>query len=386
MVNGNDVNVPKPQFDAQENKIPVGRPLILEFTAQTSEYFRLWVVCQFLTLMTLGLYGPWARTRKAQFLALHWWMDGQAFEVKFVPIALLKGRMLVFTLLLGAALLGWWNPWLTPAFILVAFAAAPWLLANSFAFRWRTLRFRDLGFDSDNTTRGLRWPLFLVGVSLALAALPMSLWQTAFKNSWWVALVGAFLIFPFVFFWPRATAALTHYRFAQANWGTQRFVLQATAKEIYSHMWRKAFSGWLIALSVVYGILIYIGIRSGNRDAQAVLSTLGYLLIGVFGITFARSRRLNFVLHRLNIGGLSFTSTMNPTHMSALTAGYAILAVCTMGLSIPWSTVHFCRWRAARVTPYLDGDWSQFEPAASPRMAPGVLDELGNAFDIEIGI
>jgi uncharacterized membrane protein YjgN (DUF898 family) len=268
----------------------------------------------------------------------------------------------------------------------LAFISAPWLLANSFAFRWRTLTYRGIGFDSKNTVSSLLWPLFSLGLALAVAALPIVWLQKFITSPAWAPLVVFITIVPFIYFWPRATAQLTHYRFSQASWGMTGFQLQATAKEIYSHMWRKSFSGWALLLGLVYGVLIAVGAYFGNRDVQAVLSGVGHLLIVVFGVTFARSRRLNFVLHRLDIGGLSFSSTMNPSKMSALTAGYALLAVCTLGLSIPWSTVHFCRWRAARITPRLLGPWSQFTPAPSRRAASGVLDELGNSFDIEIGI
>lgn len=373
-------------FDVMPGKTIIGKPLSLQFTARASDYFRLWVVCQFLTLLTCGLYGPWARTRKARFLAQHWILDDVAFAVNFVPRALLRGRMLAFAILLCAALLGWWNPWLTPGFIVVAFLAAPWLLANSFAFRWRTLKYRGLSFDSDSVTSPLRWPLVALGIALAFASMPMGFLQKYISNQIFLPTLALIFIMPFLVFLPRATAALTHYRFSQASWGTSRFKLEADAKEIYTHMWEKAFSGWMVVFGITIAILAGIGAYWGDRDAQAVLSSIGYLLVSVFGITFARSRRLNFVLHRLSIGGLNFASTIDPSRMSMLTSGYALLAVLTLGLSIPWTTVHFCRWRAAHVTPYLSGEWSQFAEAASSKAASGTLDELGNSFDIEIGI
>jgi uncharacterized membrane protein YjgN (DUF898 family) len=389
LLDGHILLVDKPldsQFDALSNEEPSGKALRLEFTARTADYFRLWVVCQFLTLVSLGLFGPWSRTRKAKFLAEHWLLDGEPFVVNFSPIALLKGRLLVFILIFSAALLGWWNPWLRPVLIFVSFLAAPWLLANSLAFRWRTLSHRAIAFGSENNSQPLRRSMVILGVFLSMATLPNSLWQKYLPHLGFTPLAIFLLTVPALYFWPRVTSALTHYRFSQASWGAQRFDLQTTAKKIFAQMWRRAFSGWLVVMGTLGGVIAVFSLWSENRDLQAVLNSINYLLITIFAVTFARSRRLNFVLHRLHIGGLSFSSKMHPAQMSALTAGYALLAVCTLGLSVPWSTVHFCRWRAARVTPYLDGEWSQFLPAVGHQRASGVLDELGNSFDIEIGI
>ena len=374
------------QFDALSNEEPPGTALRLEFTASWPDYFRLWVVCQLLTLLSLGLYGPWARARKAKFLAKHWLLDGEPFAVNFSPIALLKGRILVFILIFSAVVLGWWNPWLRPVLIFVSFLAAPFILANSLAFRWRTLSHRAIAFNSENNSQPLVRVMIILGVFLSLATLPNSLWQKYLPHNGFMPLAVLFLTLPALYFWPRATSTLTHYRFSQASWGAQRFDLQTSAKQIFAQMWRRAFSGWLILMGTLGVVIAVLSLLSENRDVQAALSSVNYLLVTVFAVTFARSRRLNFVLHRLHIGGLSFSSKMHPAQMSALTTGYALLAVCTLGLSVPWSTVHFCRWRAARVTPYLDGQWSQFLPAMMDQPASGVLDELGNSFDIEIGI
>jgi uncharacterized membrane protein YjgN (DUF898 family) len=123
-----------------------------------------------------------------------------------------------------------------------------------------------------------------------------------------------------------------------------------------------------------------------NRDLQATLSAIGMLALTVASVTMARGRRLNFVMHRLSLGGLRFTTTLNPNHAAKLTTGYALLALLTLGLSIPWGTVHYNRWRAKNVQIYLEGGWSQFELDTSPSPAGGIMDELANSFDIELGI
>jgi uncharacterized membrane protein YjgN (DUF898 family) len=373
-------------FDAVSAEPPVGRVLALSFDADWRAYFRLWVVCQLLALLTLGVYGPWARARRAAFMARHWHLDGHPFEVALEPRALLLGRALLLLILMSGLALSWLWPELVPVLVAFSYAALPWLMAHSFALRWRTLSYRGMPFGAATPSAPLRRPLWLLGGAMALLALPFESWLGGagpmLGGVLWIAALG-FLVWS----WPNATAALTHHRFSQAGWGATPFELDAGPDQILEHMWRF----WIDKGALLFLVLIYVGLLAvalgiENRDWQALLHAVGYLVLTVFTVTFARGRRLNFVLHRLTLGGLAFSTTMPPARAAWLTAGYALLALCTLGLSIPWSTVHYARWRAARVQLHLQGEWSQFGPGAAPLRASGVMDELANSFDIEIGI
>lgn len=38
-----------------------------KFTGEAGEYFRIWIVSTFLTIITIGLWSPWAKIRKRLF-------------------------------------------------------------------------------------------------------------------------------------------------------------------------------------------------------------------------------------------------------------------------------------------------------------------------------
>jgi uncharacterized membrane protein YjgN (DUF898 family) len=40
-------------------------PIPFQFTGTTGEYFRIWAVNLLLSIVTLGLYSPWAKVRHA---------------------------------------------------------------------------------------------------------------------------------------------------------------------------------------------------------------------------------------------------------------------------------------------------------------------------------
>ncbi len=382
-------------YDALSETLPEGRLLELAFTAKTLDYFKLWVVCQCLTLVTLGIYSPWARRRRVQFLSNHWRLDGQRFDVQLVPFPLLFGRFFAFSAITIAAVGFWFNPWLTPFMLVLAFVPLPWLLSNSFAFRWRTMTYRGVRFNADVAPRHLWFSVWILGFTLVIAAIPNHFWVKLFgSTNWLLALVVGWIVLPPLIFWPRVTAWLVHHKFSKARYGLMPFNLQAKESEIYKHMNKAFMKSWVFwwMLVVIFVLVIFaIAPSMGknlniNRDWQAILTSICMLTLSVASVTMARGRRLNFVLHRLSLGGLRLTTTLNPNHAAKLTTGYALLALFTLGLSIPWSTVHYNRWRAEHVQLYLQGEWSQFEPEASVIRTGGIMDELANSFDIELGI
>jgi uncharacterized membrane protein YjgN (DUF898 family) len=394
-VAGLEAVLTKAKLYALSREPPTGRPLLLQFTADPWAYFRLWVVCQLLFMLTLGFYGPWGRTRKARFLAQHWHLDGEPFSCELKPLALLKGRLVMLGLFLAFAVLGVWNPVLQPLIALLTFGAAPWILSRSFAFRWRTMAYRGIAFGARPEAKPLISALWWLGAFIALTMVPTGFWLTIFKIDFSKSYAGfillpilSWLFIPALYLWPKAMAALTHARFVQASWGGQHWHVAATAKEVFSQTWKALWSRWLFLWTFVFIVLIMLVVYFGSRDLQAVAMGIGYALLTTFGITFSRARRLNYVFNRLSVGGLRIVSNIHPNKASMRTAGYALLAIVTLGLSIPWSIVDYNRWRAQYITLYLEGDWVQFVPEqqANQQAGSATMDALGNAIDIEIGI
>ena len=61
------------------------------FTGDASEYFGIWIVNLFLSIVTLGIYSPWAKVRKKRYFYGHTWVADSNFEYHGNPIAILEG-------------------------------------------------------------------------------------------------------------------------------------------------------------------------------------------------------------------------------------------------------------------------------------------------------
>src|SRR3974390_2548730 len=74
-------------------------PVALQFTGSAGEYFRIWIVNLCLTVVTLGLYSPWAKVRRKRYFYGCTLLEGSAFDYSGNPVAMLKGRLIVLAIL-----------------------------------------------------------------------------------------------------------------------------------------------------------------------------------------------------------------------------------------------------------------------------------------------
>jgi uncharacterized membrane protein YjgN (DUF898 family) len=140
----------------------------LSFTGEGSEYFRIWIVNLALSVVTLGIYSPWAKVRRLQYFYRHTRLAGSSFDFHGDPIAILRGRLVGALLFGGYALSGLVSPLATLAMLLLIGALMPWLLARSFRFRCHNTSYRGVRFGFLGTVAGA----YNVFLGLPLLAIP----------------------------------------------------------------------------------------------------------------------------------------------------------------------------------------------------------------------
>ncbi|MGZ5661700.1 MAG: DUF898 family protein, partial [Usitatibacter sp.] len=62
------------------------RILLFSFTGDAREYFRIWIVNLFLSVITLGIYSPWAKVRKKRYFYGNTWVAGANFDYHGNPL------------------------------------------------------------------------------------------------------------------------------------------------------------------------------------------------------------------------------------------------------------------------------------------------------------
>lgn len=116
------------------------------FTGTGSEYFRIWIVNLFLTIITLGIYSAWAKVRRLQYFSRNTWLSGSSFDYHGTPMAILKGRLLAVGMFAAYKITIEIEPLLGLVIALLIAAVMPLLLVKSFRFRLSNMSYRGLRF------------------------------------------------------------------------------------------------------------------------------------------------------------------------------------------------------------------------------------------------
>src|SRR5215475_8770259 len=87
-----------------------------EFTGSAGEYFRIWIVNLFFSLVTLGIYSAWAKVRKKKYFYGSTRFDGETFDYFGRPVVILKGRIVAVIAFVIYAFVGELYPYARYAF------------------------------------------------------------------------------------------------------------------------------------------------------------------------------------------------------------------------------------------------------------------------------
>jgi uncharacterized membrane protein YjgN (DUF898 family) len=155
----------------------------VSFTGSGGDYFKLWLSNLLLTIVTLGIYTPWARRRRIQYFfrntevgadPMDFTASSRSMVTSFVLVALVYGLMQVMS---SQGL----NTAVSGITLLIA-TATPWLWRSAMRFRMGNTTWRGLPFVFHATTRETyiaAWPLLGGAVLIALLALALPAAPTA---------------------------------------------------------------------------------------------------------------------------------------------------------------------------------------------------------------
>lgn len=335
---------------------PVGyTALRVEFRGDAGEYTRLWLLGLLLNLVTLGVYSPWAAVARRRYLASRTFVGELPLVYHGAPQPILRGRVLVALIVIGCWVLSQPIPAARPLLIACAILAAPWFLIATFDFDARNHSWRGIHFGHRGSYRQalkVVLPLMLWPASMALAPfLP--------AQSSGMALLDPRLLLPWVLYallWPWTVAAVTHLRFDGLRYGSAACTLRATSGDFYDlyihRMAPRVLKQWVVIALLIIGLVVWGGF---SGELALTVQLLLYFVVGAIAVGYARGRRFNFALHRLDFGQcLKLRSTLVPEDLARIYFANALWVAATLGLAAPWRRVETLKLRCRHVTVYAD--------------------------------
>ena len=329
---------------------PLPRPTVtyretLRFHGKGSEYFRVWVVNLFLTLVTFGVYSAWAKVRKARWFAQHTSLAGDRFDYHGEPWRILTGRVLALVLL-GVWTLAFELSAVVGLLVLVGFCVVgPLLFASAQRFRlantsWRGLRF---GYDVP------RSEVYMVCVPLLLLWTAGSVLDKLGVKGAWYLFAGLATAVGL----PWAHARLKQLQHHHANYGEQQFSFRPAGNEFYQ-LYLKAFFLLVIGL-VVATPLVAMLVQAAGDGPRAIYVMMGTavaaLLMWLTAWPYFAARMQQIVWSHTELGhGIRFAGHMRGSRLWGLVVGQTLLTALTLGLYWPFAAVAIARYRVESIS------------------------------------
>jgi len=119
----------------------------LSFEGNGSEYFKIWIVNVLLTIITVGLYYPWAKVRNRRYFYGNTTLEGRNFEYHATGKQLFVGYIISMVLFIAYVVIQQISPIGSLVLLGILFLAIPWLVWRSFKFSMRMTSFSNVRFS-----------------------------------------------------------------------------------------------------------------------------------------------------------------------------------------------------------------------------------------------
>jgi len=126
----------------------------VEFRGTAREYFGIWIVNILLSIVTLGIYGAWAKVRDKKYFYGNTFIDNQNFSYHARGLQILIGRVIVFVGLIALSASQYVSLTLYGFLFLVFLGFLPWLVCRALLFNARVSSYRNVRFNFDGKYGG----------------------------------------------------------------------------------------------------------------------------------------------------------------------------------------------------------------------------------------
>ena len=164
------------------NKIAEG-----QFSGTGAAFFKIYFVNILLTIITLGLYTPWARVRTKRYLYGNLHLGKYSFDYHADPNKMFKFFVLFYAISiifgLGVNLIPVIGVILAPAYLIVLIVAAPWIINRSLSFNAKMTSFGNIRFHYSGNYWGAFGVLYILPILNSITfGLATPLIHKAFKK------------------------------------------------------------------------------------------------------------------------------------------------------------------------------------------------------------
>lgn len=340
-----------------------------EFRGNAKEWFGIWIVNLFLSIVTLGIYSAWAKVRTKKYFATNTYVEGRNFDYHATGKQILIGRLIVIGAVIGFQIAATLLPVLWIIILVGLLFAYPMLIVRSMQFNARMTSFSNVRFGFVGTT-GQAALTFLVYPILTALTL-----YTTF---------------------PILDRAMKRFSIGNHKLGNARFTCDAGLGAFFNAM--VVTIVWVFVVGLVGTYLTGFGFgRFGSEldgapsDPGAVLSAIGMFCM-LFFVAFLPAAFIYQALTRNEIyntttleGGHQFASNVSAPRLFWIAVSNMVLVLCSLFLMLPWAQVRMAKYLAAHTGFVSGGSLDDFVSEQNSR-GSAIGDAYTDLESIDVGL
>lgn len=370
----------------------------LRFNGEGSEFFKIWIVNVLLTIVTLGLYYPWAKVRTKRYFYGNTTLEHKNFEYHATGKQLFISYLIAMVLLVAYVILQNISPAASMIVLLLGMALVPWIIWRSLTFNMRVTSFANVRFQFTGHLSGaymiyIVYPVIMVILAgiLVMVMGPLS----------------AFILLPFyIYAFAYLKKKVTEYKINGSKYGQGQFSCDLELNKLVIIVLKIA--GVSIALGVAYLLIIsaimgasaaaltelfYVAQNPDIAQQNPVLLITfvaiiygGFLLVGLVSYAYAQARFREYIYQRVKLDDkMEFYSSLQARTITWVILTNFVLLVVTLGLAMPWTQVRLARAYVENTHVKYDGSISSYANQQQNKQS-AFGEELGDAFDIDAGV
>jgi len=371
------------------------------FRGTAEEYFRVWIVNLFLTVVTLGIYSAWAKVRNKQYFYGNTIVAGSAFEYSADPIMILKGRLLAIAVLSLFSLMASVYPLLDLLYLPLIFIVLPWLVLRGLMFNARYSSYRNLHFAFVSRIRSIYALVLALGIMTPIAILlaayllliPLLESGQGEMTSVWLGLILSATVLLLFSWWVLSNYYLQSYYVGHSRYGRLSFAMMASLKPFFIF-----FS--LGALTISFALLAFLVVTygAGVGNFKVVPETSFVITVVAIMLLYLRAYLKVRIFNQVwNMTRLIESADQPPTQLMSFRVELKVNALfliyltnimasaVSLGLLIPWAKVRLARYQIDRMSLVMHGDLDRIIADEKLKVGP-FGSEMGDLLDIDIGL
>ena len=391
----------------------------LSFEGSGFEYFKIWIVNILLTIVTLGLYYPWAKVRNHRYFYGNSTLEGRNFEYHATGKQLFLGYLIAMTLFIAYVVIQQISVIGSMVVLFIFFFALPWIIWRSLKFNMRMSSYSNVRFGFAGNVGGayinfMLFPILLFltffGPIMLLVLSPVI--GMKFPDMPWLATLlpfTALALFIFAFYMyalikkKSATYTLNGSRYGQGEFHTE---LETKA---FAFIFLKTIglsllifgSIFLVIAGTARAIVGLDGLKEmfSNLQNPEALEQAGAFPMVLFGIVYIAiivifmfilaysiTRYRSYIYENTSLDGkISLASTLSAIPLSWVMISNLLAVILTLGLALPWAKVRMARLILVNTHVNTEAGFDQYL-TQKQKEESSLGEQIGDAFDVDVGL